>query len=419
MQLEGLPYNKEWLYEKYVDEGLSAGEIARSIGCTNSRVYYALGKYNIPRRKQIKYQEIHDMNWLKKMYTDERLTVQEIAALVGCSVTIVREALRSFNISPRRAIPELQDKNLLFELYINRNKSANTISNIFGCSKKSVLSALKKHGIQVKGPSERLKTKEKKTQTTESRKFEELWDCDWLFEKYIHEGLSSCDIAKLLGCNHTSVCRAMRRFEIPCSYEKRHSEKWFNGVQRLRKRVEVRCDYCDNVLSRTPSQINEHNFCSNECMGKWIKRTGAVRGKNHPQYGTHRSEETKRKISAVRKRAKMPTHHTKPEMIFYGFCKKDTLPFKYTGDGSFWIGKMPAINPDFIHLTEKIVVEIFSYWHDPLRRHSKIRYSYTYEGRKKILKERGWKLIVFWQEDLERDDAEAFVLATLKREGAI
>jgi G:T-mismatch repair DNA endonuclease (very short patch repair protein) len=215
-------------------------------------------------------------------------------------------------------------------------------------------------------------------------------------------------------------------------------------------------------------------------LGKWIKETGAVSGEKHPQYGVHRSEETirklrvfeelhdkdwlykkhveekltcpeiatilgcsdaavykarkqfgipkqkrhhseeaKQKMREARKDVRFPTHHTKPEIIFEQFCEQDTLPFKHTGDGLFWIEGKPAINPDFIHLTKKIVVEIFSYWHDPLRRHCKVRYSATYEGRKKILKKRGWKLIVFWQEDLEREDAEAFVLATLKREGVI
>jgi len=107
-------------------------------------------------------------------------------------------------------------------------------------------------------------------------------------------------------------------------------------------------------------------------------------------------------------------------MIFEEICKKYNLPYKYTGDGAFWIGKKPTLNPDFVECNgKKIAVEIFSYWHDPLRRNGKVRYSHTYGGRKAILKQYGWKLVVFWQEDLEREDAEAFVLSTLKREGGM
>lgn len=133
------------------------------------------------------------------------------------------------------------------------------------------------------------------------------------------------------------------------------------------------------------------------------------------------SEETRRKMSEARMRRKgFPQHHTKPELIFEEICKKYNLPYRYTGDGAFWIGKNPSVNPDFVECNgKKIAVEIFSYWHDPLRRHCKVRYSQTYEGRKKILKKYGWALIVFWEDDLKREGVEQFVLSTLNREGIV
>lgn len=210
-------------------------------------------------------------------------------------------------------------------------------------------------------------------------------------------------------------------------------------------KVKVRCDNCGESIERVASEAkrNSHNFCNRTCHNEW-QRGEENRGRAHPNYGKHRSAETRGRISAnhadvrldknpnygklmseeqkekmreVRKT--IPTHHTKPELIFEALCKKYNFPFKYTGDSAFWIGGKPAINPDFIHLTKKIVVEIFSYWHDPLRRHCNVSYSQTYEGRKKILKKRGWKMIVFWQEDLECKDAEQFVLHTLREEGII
>jgi very-short-patch-repair endonuclease len=146
----------------------------------------------------------------------------------------------------------------------------------------------------------------------------------------------------------------------------------------------------------------------------------AERGERNHNYGKHPSEETREKMREARKHQKFPKQHTKPERIWQEIViDKHSLPFKYTGDGSFWIGKKPAINPDFIHLTKKIAVEIFSWHHNELQRHCKVRYSQTYEGRKKILKKRGYKMIVFWQEDLMREDAEAFVLSELRKEGVI
>ena len=160
-----------------------------------------------------------------------------------------------------------------------------------------------------------------------------------------------------------------------------------------------------------------------------------VKGDKNPNYGNHLSEEakqrigeansnpseeTRQKLREARKRQKFPKQHTKPEMIWQEIAiDKHSLSFKYTGDGSFWIGGKPAINPDFIHLTKKIVVEIFSWHHNELLRHCKVRYSQTYEGRKKILKKRGWKMIVFWQDDLEQEDAEKHILRVLKKEKVI
>ena len=107
-------------------------------------------------------------------------------------------------------------------------------------------------------------------------------------------------------------------------------------------------------------------------------------------------------------------HKTKPEQIFEEICEKNNLPFKYTGDGSFWIGGKPALNPDFINTKgKKVCVEVFgNYWHST-RLGKDTPYIQTHEGRREKLKEHGWELIVFWENDLKRDDAEQLVLSKL------
>lgn len=130
--------------------------------------------------------------------------------------------------------------------------------------------------------------------------------------------------------------------------------------------------------------------------------------------GKHHTEDSKQKMREARKHRVFPKHHTKPELIFEDICKRNNLPFKYTGDSSFWIGEgKDVINPDFVHLTKKVVVEVFSWFHDELRnRH--VQPKSRYGNRKKILKKYGWRLVVFWQDDLDREDAEARVLSVLK-----
>ena len=196
-------------------------------------------------------------------------------------------------------------------------------------------------------------------------------------------------------------------------------------------KVECVCHICGKLFKSDIGKIKKGRglYCSKSCAAKSRK------GKNSPltkpkikcvcetcgkEFEQHLSRIKKGwgkycSQSCKRKNQKFPQNRTKPELIFEQICKKYNLPFKYTGDGSFWIGKKPAINPDFIESNgKKIAVEIFSYWHNPLLRRN-IRYGQTYRGRKRILKKYTWELIVFWQEDLERKDAEQFVLLTLKK----
>lgn len=148
-----------------------------------------------------------------------------------------------------------------------------------------------------------------------------------------------------------------------------------------RKYVILKCGVCGKLIKRAPSRIGLNgNYCSRSCTRKAQK--------NH-------------------------NHHTKPELIFEEICKKHNLPFKYTGDGSFWIHN---INPDFVECNgKKIAVEIFGdYWHSPLLNRN-LRENATLFYRKKILKKYGWKLIVFWESDLKRPDVEQFILNNLRR----
>ena len=249
--------------------------------------------------------------------------------------------------------------------------------------------------------------------------------------------LAACDdcgkVREIRKAHYTSLCRSCVKKGVrnPSYGKDMKGEKnpnWKGGL------VECICEACGKEFEVFPSKIKEGggSFCSLSCARKgenhpnWkgglVKRICECCGKEFEVFLCRIKEGRGRfcSYSCARKKQKISKHHTKPELIFDEISKKNNLPYKYTGDGSFWIGKNPAINPDFVECNgKKIAIEIFSYWHDPLKRLGKVRYSATYEGRKKILKEYGWKLVVFWQEDLEREDAEAFVLSELKKAKAI
>ena len=105
---------------------------------------------------------------------------------------------------------------------------------------------------------------------------------------------------------------------------------------------------------------------------------------------------------------------TEPERLFENLCRKYHLPFKYVGNQR----KKGELNPDFIHTSKKMVVEIMGdYWHSPLLNFKlKLKECTNLNYRKKYYKTHNLVSVFIWEADLKRDDAEQFVLGLLERE---
>ena len=295
-----------------------------------------------------------------------------------------------------------------------------------------------------------------------SKKYRILNDKEWLYQKYWVEELTTPQIAKIVGCDFSAVLRALRKLGIPrrTMSEAQRGEKNHNYGKHLSEETKAKIAeknkgrHHTEEARRKISKANEGRPVSEETKrkiseserGKKVseetrrKLSEAGKGEKHPMYGRrgedspvygkhpseetrgkmseaqkgkHHTEEAKAKIREARKHRIFPKHHTKPELIFEEICKRRNLPFKYTGNGDFWIEN---INPDFIECNgKKIAIEVFGdYWHSPLL-NSKLGERSTLTYRKRMLKKYGWKLIVFWETDLKREDAEQFVSSELKK----
>ena len=84
------PYqDREWLYEKYVEEELTGAEIAKAAGCARTTVYDWLDRHEIDRERGEGYrvstpEKYRDKCWLQKKYHDEELSTSEIGKLCDC-----------------------------------------------------------------------------------------------------------------------------------------------------------------------------------------------------------------------------------------------------------------------------------------------------------------------------------------------
>lgn len=127
--------NEAWLKARYLDERMTGLEIARLLGCSGQSVSWALRKFAIPvrssgesrrgrpihtvwtpeRRAAAKGSHaprpkknrdtLHNEAWLRAKYLDERLSANDIAALLQCSQPTVFWALKKFSI-PTRTMAE-------------------------------------------------------------------------------------------------------------------------------------------------------------------------------------------------------------------------------------------------------------------------------------------------------------------------
>jgi G:T-mismatch repair DNA endonuclease (very short patch repair protein) len=201
---------------------------------------------------------------------------------------------------------------------------------------------------------------------------------------------------------------------------KRRSEDSVQKMrEKLRKRVNKPCDYCGASLQITPYRFlhQRWHFCNSVCYRTWQKTAigifyklpGFKKGVHHlGAISTWKKKSEKEKADWVRKMmsANKGVRPTQPELRLMVLIRKHSLPYKYTGDGSFWIEK---INPDFVNNDgRKVVIEVFgNYWHglESVKQRDKRKLQ--------VLKSFGWDRIVVWEREL-RSGKETEIVNRIK-----
>lgn len=93
--------SRELLAELYVEQSLSADEIAKQLGCGETTIFRALEKFGIPRRTKHDYRFEIAREELERLYVAEQLTENEIAERFNTSQLTVSRRLREYGIETR------------------------------------------------------------------------------------------------------------------------------------------------------------------------------------------------------------------------------------------------------------------------------------------------------------------------------
>ena len=180
----------------------------------------------------------------------------------------------------------------------------------------------------------------------------------------------------------------------PLSYRSRH--KCCRSCARGGRPLHL-CPRCGKGISW---QSHHCRQCYNKIYKPYI-RTPEIREKNR-QARQKRWENQELKVAEMRAMARGQVKKpNKPEQKLMALLDKHyPNQWKFTGDGSFWVGKL---NPDFISTNgKKLAIDLFGdYWHN----RANIPSHKTELGRVMLMNAYGYRVLVVW--DYELDDTEA------------
>lgn len=137
------------------------------------------------------------------------------------------------------------------------------------------------------------------------------------------------------------------------------------------------------MSEETKKKISEAN------KGKSIRHEGSFKKGQHSSPETEFKKGNKHSLKIIKKilTRRIPTSL---ENKFQKIVDKHNLPYKYVGDGKFFIERY---NPDFINTNnEKIAVEVYARYYKK-RNHENIEK--WKEDRQKVFNRYGWKIIFF------------------------
>ena len=184
-----------------------------------------------------------DERWLREKYINEKLSPAEIAIIVGCNHSVIRNRLKTYNI-PMRS---------LNESYLNKRRGKYGTCKVCGKNYYKMPSAPLDTGVC----SQKC--------INESRHINK----DWLYDKYVVEQLSTRQIAALLGCSSHTVILRLKKYDIPIRTREEAIALYRNGE-------EVPCEVCGKIVYRKRNQLNKFDrfFCSWDCA-KEYQATGS------------------------------------------------------------------------------------------------------------------------------------------------
>jgi hypothetical protein len=133
---------KALLEKIYLEDGMTQAEIAAQIGCDPSTIGRQMRAYGIPVRPPTEAGGKIDIpkSVLQKMYRDDGMTQEEIAAHFGCTDNVISQRMQEYGIPARFSnAPVKLPRDELHRLYIVEGLTTTAIAAHFKCGSIAVI----------------------------------------------------------------------------------------------------------------------------------------------------------------------------------------------------------------------------------------------------------------------------------------
>lgn len=229
--------NKDWLKRK-IDDGLNLREIADLCGVSHITIFNWRNRHGIPSRRKLQRNKLDNAKWLRSQYVDAGLSCADIARVVGCSVSVVWQALKQHNIPTRDRIPHrvYHDKRWLIQHYRDKKMTLEQVARAGDCAVSTIAYWLGKYDIKRRAEL-RHQPRGKRGHHKPTKPYHHK---EWLERKYVDEGLNTIQISALVGVSPSTIATWLHNHGIPVrnnrtkDWQKTHAERmqdlWSSGA---------------------------------------------------------------------------------------------------------------------------------------------------------------------------------------------
>ena len=194
----------EWLRARYVDDGWSHSQIAEASGLKYTQVAYALSRAGIKGRNQPKRQFVPTRDWLYQKYVVEGLSPAEICRLTGYSKQAFKELRKRYGLPLKgRSLPPVTlTRDDLYQMHVIEGLTAVKIAARTGYAHTTISRLIQRYGLD---PARPLVNQTMVPPVSH----DVLWKLYWV------DQLSIRSIGARYGVDGTTVLRWMEFHDIP------------------------------------------------------------------------------------------------------------------------------------------------------------------------------------------------------------